>query len=253
MATGLAHEDSDVDIAIQNHKISSKEQCFEDLNKIRNSLITLPYISDCNAINAANVPVVKMVVDLEKLGLNNGKMKVDITIDDSSGLYSIVCFGIMFTEWVIEKLEEYTHLKALLLLLKRLLSIHGYNNPYYGGIKSFTLTLMLTAFLNTCPPLPSAGHYFIEVLRYYGHEFKSDQMAIIQGQYILISSEIINTLGLIVMDPYFPNTNAAANVTQFEQIRELFVNTYEKFNKLADNFDPKAAKYSILDNILCCQ
>ena len=140
-----------------------------------------------------------------------------------------------------------------MILLKRLLSFHGYNIPYYGGISSYVLTLMITAFLNSCPALPSVGDYFIEILRYFGQEFQSDQMAIIRGQYILIPNEAMYTCGLIVMDPYWPDVNAAAKVTQFEQIRELFSNTYERINKLAEEYNPKAAKESLLNVILCQQ
>jgi len=252
-ASGLALEGSDIDIAIQNLKVFSKEQCLDLLHKLKNNLSSLPYVKDCKEINAVKVPVIKLLLNINKMGINNEntEMKVDITIDDSTeSMHSYVLYGIFFTNWVIQKLKEFTHLKALVLLLKKLLSMHGLNIPYHGGISSYVLTLMLTAFLYTCPQLHTPAQYFLEILRYYGQEFKSSQMAIIQGQYILIPREMISNCGLMVVDLYMPENNAAASVTKFEEVRELLSNTYEKINKLAETYDPKQTSFSILDKIL---
>ena len=110
MATGLAVDGSDVDIAIRNLKLSSKEQCLEALVKLHTSFVELPYVTECNVIKTAKVPVIKIVLDLDKLGIKSqiGKIKVDITIDDPSDLMHSVCYGILFTEWVIQKIKRCT-------------------------------------------------------------------------------------------------------------------------------------------------
>ena len=92
---------------------------------------------------------------------------------------------------------------------------------------------MVSAFLNTCPILPSPGHYLLQTLQYYGYEFKSDQMAIVQGEYIMIPPDVSFADQLVVLDLFFPEINAASTVTQFNEIRSLFQSTCEKIRENA--------------------
>lgn len=87
---------------------------------------------------------------------------------------------------------------------------------------------MISAFFNTCPPLPTIGHVFLELLRYYGYVFQNEQMVIAEGEYIVPYSEA-STLSdsLRVMELFQPNVNAAANVVKFGEIRALFIKVYE--------------------------
>ena len=97
-----------------------------------------------------------------------------------------------------------------------------------GGLNSCTLVLMISAFFNTCPPLPTVGHLFLELLRYYGYVFRNDQMVIAEGEYIVPHNEPNAPLDdLRVMDLFQPNLNASANVIKFGEIRALFKKVYE--------------------------
>lgn len=109
---------------------------------------------------------------------------------------------------------------------------------------------MVSAFLNICPPMQSNADYFMEVLKYFGKAFKSDQMAIVQGEFVIFPSQIPQPHGLVVLDVYLPNINAAANVSQYEQIRILFSNTYDKLCEIRDNYDDYHLKQAILNCIL---
>ena len=91
---------------------------------------------------------------------------------------------------------------------------------------------MVSAFYNTCPPLPTIGHVFLELLRYYGYVFQNTQMIIAEGEYIVIHADTqILPNELFVLDLFQSNTNAAANVTKFGEIREVFMKTYEEILK----------------------
>lgn len=60
-ATELALENSDIDIAIKNVKVMTKEQYFDYMQKFSVSLKALPYITECKVIPTAKVPVIKLV------------------------------------------------------------------------------------------------------------------------------------------------------------------------------------------------
>ena len=165
-------------------------------------------------------------------------IKVDITLNTSSEeITPFVSYGVQFTDWVKQRVKEMPILKPLTLLSKQLLSNFNLNIPYHGtitcqypigGMSSYVLIMMLSAFLKSGPCLPTLGHYFLEALRYYGYEFKTDQLMVAQGELIMFKSEIIPSNDLLVLDKFLPDTNAAANITEFERIRQLFCSTHTK-------------------------
>ena len=147
--------------------------------------------------------------------------------------------GELFVVWCKEKMNELPYLRSLVFLLKTLLHKYGLNIPFQGGIGSYVLILMTSAFLKMSRQLPSVGHYFLEILRYYGEEFKSEQMMIIGGEYITIPKTTPLLDDLTVIDPFTMNTNAASRVKQFVQVKEVFLKVYKKISALSEQYDPK--------------
>ena len=106
---------------------------------------------------------------------------------------------------------------------------------------SYILLQMLSAFMNTLrPDPPSIGDYFLQVLKYYGTIYQWERMSIFQGELIGFDRKFEGE-GLEVLDYYFPNTNSAANVTKYEEIRMLFKNSYDKLIALSNNFTKNAS------------
>jgi DNA polymerase sigma len=60
----------------------------------------------------------------------------------------------------------------MVLLLKMILLKHGLNQPYSGGLNSYSLVLMATAFLGTYGLKNSISKNFREFLNVYGSYFK---------------------------------------------------------------------------------
>lgn len=101
---------------------------------------------------------------------------------------------------------------------------------------SYILLQMLSAFFNTGHfDLPSLGDYFLEVLKFYGTIYQWESLSIVQGE-IIVNGRIFEGDGLEVLDYYMPNTNSAANLTKYEEIRMLFKNSYEKLIALSNNY-----------------
>lgn len=160
---------------------------------------------------------------------------MDVTLENSFTAHT----GAQFSRWVQQKTAELPYLRPLVFLLKTLLHTRGLNVPFQGGVSSYVLTLMTSAFLKMSFQLPSVAHYFLEILRYYGEEFKSDQMMIIGGEYITIPKFISPLHTLVVVDPFTTNTNAASSVSQFQLIKELFSRTRKEIITLSEQYESK--------------
>jgi len=141
------------------------------------------------------------------------------------------------------------YLKPLAFLLKTVLDKFNLNCPYKGGMGSYVLILMISAFMKIRAPLPSAAHYFVDFLRYYGEEFQFSHMIIVGGEYIMIPKDTPRFDALVVIDPFTMNTNAASSVTEFVKIQTIFKNLYKTINGLWEQYVPEKSDPKILDAI----
>ena len=64
IATGFAIEGSDLDIAIRGLNITTEAQFFDAMESLKNSLIKQQFISYCQDIPKAKVPIIKLVLIL---------------------------------------------------------------------------------------------------------------------------------------------------------------------------------------------
>ncbi len=149
MAAGLALPSSDIDIAVLGVRSA------DGLEKLGEILAGEGFVKDCKVIATARVPVIKLVVDVNKLSgtLKEVKcgiteIKVDVTMDieaedmvttsEEVGVpgkpkVSLVRNGVRFVEWVQTKLKEIPALKPVVLIMKMLLASNRLNVPYHGS------------------------------------------------------------------------------------------------------------------------
>lgn len=66
---------------------------------------------------------------------------------------------------------DFPTLKPIVLVLKKILLVHNLNQPYLGGLNSYSLVLMTSAFLNHCAGVESMSKNLREILNYYGSYF----------------------------------------------------------------------------------
>jgi DNA polymerase sigma len=66
MATELAFEESDLDLAICGLKPISKENLLKCIQEFSQRLTQLPFVKTCQTITTAKVPVVKLVRFMQK-------------------------------------------------------------------------------------------------------------------------------------------------------------------------------------------
>jgi non-canonical poly(A) RNA polymerase PAPD5/7 len=62
-------------------------------------------------------------------------------------------------------------LKPIVIVLKKLLHAHDLNQPYHGGLSSYSLVLMTSAFLRMFNEIKSISKNLLEFLNYFGSYF----------------------------------------------------------------------------------
>ena len=210
IATDLAIETSDVDLVVTGAKIheerNTRNQVIKILQKLTDTLMPLKedgQLHQINFISTANLPIIKLVADLEvinqiqmekaidrakkdhlkKQGAKDGGeivaldfeqlgidakdidpkmryLKVDISVDEVGGkeLYfeqaqtlghapSKGHSGIDTIYHIKELCRQRKDLRPIVMIVKTIFDETYLSMPYYGGISSFALVLMVSAYL----------------------------------------------------------------------------------------------------------
>ena len=110
---------------------------------------------------------------------------------------------------------------------------------------------MVSAFLRMCPHLPSVGECFIETLKYYGEVFRSENMMVVHGECVMLIPPPFTMFktGIMICDPYRAGINAAAGVSKFEDLKQLFLDSCNKLAKIRDTYASEAQKDKVLKQI----
>jgi DNA polymerase sigma len=227
-------------------------------------------LEDVKIIETASVPVIKLVIDLQKIRAaeftakqnpieeDMRLLKIDITFDDSQngGEFDFfsqgfqnsfgppptnIHMGIRCCQFVKKKLEEYSALESLTLVLKKFLALRNMNQPYQGGLNSYGLIILIVTFLN----LQLADFYskegalsFARVLKgflfYFGKQFDSNFNIISEQQQIV--HEINYSSILVIRDPLNPLNNIGKSTFNFENIRAEFVKAHDEIERHLQEF-----------------
>ena len=134
-ANGLNMPWSDIDLLIE---FSDEDHNLSYMEQLEAGLVKLKMFEEVKFIKGASIPVLKIKTNEEY-----GDTKVDITVKGlrHSGLN---CVGL-----IKQYLVYYRPLRPITLILKHLLFITELNDPYQGGISSYGLILMITAFIQS--------------------------------------------------------------------------------------------------------
>ena len=199
------------------------DRCLQDDNK------SLPYVN-FESIDSMN-PHLK-------------QLSVDISISDD--LNSTDHLGIQQSYYINQKIKEYPVLRPVCLVLKKLLVNNGLNDPYTGGLGSFSLFLMLYLALSQ-ENLTSSQRFqgestylarlFSWFLHYFGETFNREQQFIYfnnsgwpwVSQSLLLSIEgSLNKNLLCVYDPFNSSNNTAQKAFRIKDIFDCFKQAKDK-------------------------
>ena len=236
-ATGLALKDADLDLVIlgvgpQSVKgggggftRSEKQLLVGHLRTIARTLRNKGVCKRAEIISSAKVPIAKL--DAYHQG-SRTTIKLDLAIGVSNGLAA--------AEWIREQVEEFTALKPLVLVLKRLLQIHKLNNAATGGCGGYLLISLVVSHLKQCTPAmrvkkDGLGDLLLGFFRRFGVMFDYGSTAVAAsrpaGTCSVESVDVApNPFGprpfIICEDPQERSRNITASAYRFPEVRELF-------------------------------
>lgn len=163
-ANGLNMPWSDIDLLIE---FADEENDIAYMERLEAGLAKVGPFAEARFIKGASIPVLKLKTTEEY-----GDTKIDITVKGvkHSGLN---CVGL-----IKQYLVYYRPLRPITLILKHLLYITGLNDPYQGGISSYGLILMITAFIQSLVAKnvytdyeSNYGKLLLEFLKFYSSGF----------------------------------------------------------------------------------
>ncbi len=162
MATKLAIDTSDMDIAIYGIQMEARSQALEQLHR---KLKECKSVTGNQLILTASVPVIKLEMGFAGLaedfksfvGQSEGSqmepvkigkiksMKIDLVMNDSNELsnhQTKLC-----ADFIKKQMCEHPFLKPLTLTLKKYLGHKNLNSPFQGTMSSYALVLLVLALL----------------------------------------------------------------------------------------------------------
>ena len=191
--SGLSIENSDIDIMVkirknQNEINYTKRIMSIIVQKLNNDYQELNYIKNILPIYTASVPVIKLECDLSSdsylisdldhliknynLSYNNlTKLFFDITFFEIDNEENKIPSELMI-EYIKQSTKIYPQIFDIIYIMKKFLSLRKLNQSYQGGISSFSLFLLILAFIkyfsknNIEYPI---GSLLIEFLRFYSN------------------------------------------------------------------------------------
>ncbi len=223
-ATGLYLPKSDVDLQV----FFPERNELDMMKRISNALVGT--CTSIEQIKSAKVPIIKLQ---DKATLIN----VDISFNRSNGIYCV--------KLVQGLLRKYPELRPLLIVLKCFLKCRGLNEPYTGGIGSFLLTMLVTAFLQRQykrrrTDRVDLGQHLLEFFEYYGKHFNLEHVGISirEGGFLFrkaqrgghFTESVRNCkTSLSVENPQEPNTDLGKAAYSIRAIIRSFQHAYDTF------------------------
>jgi non-canonical poly(A) RNA polymerase PAPD5/7 len=151
--SGTCLPESDIDLALFSHPFPMSTLLIMD--RLKENLLSLVWPDSFQAIPQATVAVLKFTVD--------PGIQIDLVIDELHGALYVPSIRNLFTTFPV--------ILPAQMFFKCVLRKHELDQPYTGGIASYTLQIMILAYLQHSGEKP----FFIDFIRgfcdFYGTEF----------------------------------------------------------------------------------
>ena len=267
-ATGLSIESSDIDILIKFKTIHSTSNSYLPLfhsnYKIEKIISMLEKAFNVNRekynfisvtpIYTASVPVLKIQCDIsrelstevkEQLHKNYkfnfekdiGTIKFDLTFFEISNQVTQDTPSIpsqLVVEYIKNSLNCYPEIKPIIFVLKRYMQNLKLNSSFSGGISSFSLFLLLLAYLKLSKIYHNTksclGKIIFEFLECYSNlNFKIFCIDVNAPNPFILLNDLHDT-GMMILDP-FTSLNVAKSSFRVDEIKSAFMKALNIINK----------------------
>lgn len=145
---------SDIDLLIVN----SGRTVLDTLEEVERRTRERGEVKETKLIAQTFIPVLQLVVAIEGVDV-----RVDVTVDEEKHR------GVKCTQVVRSLLKSHPLLRSVFLTLKQLFHYCDANQPYKGGLGSYSLFLMTAALLRR-EVRSCAAEYVLRFLQFYGFE-----------------------------------------------------------------------------------
>lgn len=183
--------ESDIDLQICEVNVSKHSEAVQLLDALSENLKNFSWVMNTNNVFKARIPVLKIEVDTtikfnsqtfpdaskltpeflqetnSLVGTPQRRIMVDITVELPE------VSGSSTTDFVCERLDVHPNLFPLVLILKYFLNSINLTNPYFGGLSSYSISILVIAWLEKENRPKSENIYglFKEMIRFYSKDF----------------------------------------------------------------------------------
>lgn len=181
-------------------------------------------------VGKAKVPIVKCIDVITGIS-------VDISFENASGMVA----NDTFQKWK----RAYPAMPILVLLIKHFLSMRGLNEPYVGGLGSFSVTCLVISLLQLLPSVRSGridprlhlGVILLEFLELYGKNFNTELVGIrvdedapgyfLKKGVFTANERMAKPYQLVIQDPNDPNNDVSKSSFGIRLILACFAEAYD--------------------------
>ena len=180
--TNLSIEGSDVDIRVYYKPLKPNLDFLKDIINLLNS--HLNEFDNINPILSASVPVINLQINIgQEINYDTLKFMSYFEKKDISHINIDLTFTSDEKEfkrpeeivnYINKNVKNYEDIRPLLLVIKRYFRIMKMNKSFTGGLSSYSLFLLILAFLKNCEEKMNLGkllYYFMEKYSFY--DFKN--------------------------------------------------------------------------------
>lgn len=246
--TGLSIENSDIDIMIKVKDNKAKSKIISLLLEKFSSETKL--FENSNPILTASVPVIKLQSDISKLMSEETKNKF-IFYDNKDDIYKAK-FDISFIQtddmnsklpsqliidFIKEQIVKYPSIKSLMYILKKYFNHIKLNSTYNGGLSSFSLFLLVLAYLKSVLDEQIGAELYHFFIFYANFDFTLFNIDVLQeNPFVLRETQHNEFPQIVILDP-LTGFNVAKSSYKIDEIKFAFVSAanYLHSNLITNN------------------
>ena len=267
--TELSIESSDVDILVKFENKEEEEEKIKNessnyhIEKIISELVMIfnqnsksLSIDNIKPIYTASVPVLKIQCNMENDIPKEIKDNIYKSFKFDKSEVNLIKFDLTFFEIkhnqkitsipsqsVIEFIKNILicnpEIKPILLVLKRYMQICKLNSSFHGGISSFSLFLLLYAFLKYINMNYPMGKILFDFFQFYGNFNFGNYCIDVNDKNLYIKRKELLESRMIILDP-FTKLNVAKSSFRVDEIKSAFKDAMNIINKhLYESFSNK--------------
>ena len=237
--TNLSIEGSDVDIRVYYKPLKPNLDFLKDIINLLNS--HLNEFDNINPILSASVPVINLQINISQ-EINYDTLKFMSYFEKKD--ISHINIDLTFTSdekefkrpeeivnYINKNVKNYEDIRPLLLVIKRYFRIMKMNKSFTGGLSSYSLFLLILAFLKNCEEKMNLGkllYYFME--KYSFFDFKNFGIDV-EGK------ELYYPLDNIINESEIQNSENYDDISEHARTEEIkILDPFTKLNVAKSSF-----------------